>query len=208
MRWTATDLDGRDFEKSHVAGSDKETVTPTIHLTLQGKGGVGKSLVASILAQYFRHRNAEIHCLDTDPVNQTLSQYTELRAEHLLDSHGNAGLRDQVDRHYRRLVGFPILTSLFTAAFEVSQRSTQSALTYPTPAQTAAAAVRQELSQTGPQITRRNLNVQPTIKIPAGYKFIVRVNRDILFEDPYEPIQPGAPIQVKGVLSRGTGGRN
>jgi hypothetical protein len=52
MRWTATDLDGRDFEKSHAAGSDKETVTPTIHLTLQGKGGVGKSLVASILAQY------------------------------------------------------------------------------------------------------------------------------------------------------------
>jgi hypothetical protein len=43
MRWTATDLDGRDFEKSHAAGSDKETVTPTIHLTLQGKGGVGKA---------------------------------------------------------------------------------------------------------------------------------------------------------------------
>jgi type IV secretion system protein TrbI len=105
-----------------------------------------------------------------------------------LDSHGNAGLRDHVDRHYRRLVGFSILTSLFTAAFEVSQRSTQSALTYPTPAQTAGAAVGQELSQTGVQITRRNLNVQPTIKIPAGYKFTVRVNRDILFEAPYQSI--------------------
>jgi type IV secretory pathway VirB10-like protein len=105
-----------------------------------------------------------------------------------LDSHGNAGLRDHVDRHYRRLVGFSILTSLFTAAFEVSQRSTQSALTYPTPAQTAGAAVGQELSQTGAQITRRNLNVQPTIKIPAGYKFTVRVNRDILFEAPYQSI--------------------
>jgi type IV secretion system protein VirB10 len=105
-----------------------------------------------------------------------------------LDSHGNAGLRDQVDRHYRRLIGFSILTSLFTAAFEVSQRSTQSALTYPTPAQTAGAAVGQELSQTGAQITRRNLNVQPTIKIPAGYKFTVRVNHDILFEAPYQSI--------------------
>ena len=105
-----------------------------------------------------------------------------------LDSHGNAGLRDHVDRHYRRLVGFSILTSIFTAAFEVSQRSTQSALTYPTPAQTAGAAVGQELSQTGAQITRRNLNVQPTIKIPAGYKFTVRVNRDILFEAPYQSI--------------------
>jgi len=55
----------------------------TIHLTLQGKGGVGKSLVASILAQYFRHRGQEIHCIDSDPVNQTFSQYAELGAEHL-----------------------------------------------------------------------------------------------------------------------------
>ena len=40
------------------------------------------------------------------------------------------------------------------------------------------------------KITRKNLNVQPTIKIPAGYKFNVRVNRDILFEDPYQPVLP------------------
>src|ERR1700735_2759896 len=57
--------------------------TSTIHLTLQGKGGVGKSLVASILAQYFRHHGREIHCIDSDPVNQTFSQYAELGAEHL-----------------------------------------------------------------------------------------------------------------------------
>ncbi len=105
-----------------------------------------------------------------------------------LDSHGNAGLRDKVDHHYLRIIGFSVLTSMFTAAFEISQRSSQSALTYPTPAQTAGSAVGQELSQTGAQITRRNLNVQPTIKVPAGYKFTVRVNRDILFEAPYEPV--------------------
>ena len=120
-----------------------------------------------------------------------------------LDSHGNAGLRDQVDRHYRRLIGFSVLTSMFTAAFEISQRSSQSALTYPTPAQTAGSAVGQELSQTGAQITRRNLNVQPTIKVPAGYKFTVRVNRDILFEAPYEPVSPDSrqvlsPAGAKG----------
>jgi type IV secretory pathway VirB10-like protein len=108
-----------------------------------------------------------------------------------LDAHGNSGLRDKVDRHYLRIIGFDVLTSIFTAAFEISQRSSQSALTYPTPAQTAGSAVGQELSQTGAQITRRNLNVQPTIKVPAGYKFTVRVNRDILFEAPYEPISAG-----------------
>jgi len=46
------------------------------------------------------------------------------------------------------------------------------------------------MSETGSEITRRNLNVQPTIKVPVGYRFTVRVNRDILFESPYEPIQP------------------
>jgi hypothetical protein len=40
------------------------------------------------------------------------------------------------------------------------------------------------------QITRRNLKVQPTIKVPVGYQFTVRVNRDIPFDAPYEPIQP------------------
>jgi type IV secretion system protein TrbI len=115
-----------------------------------------------------------------------------------LDSHGNAGLRDKVDHHFTRLIGFSVLTSMFTAAFAISQRSNQTALTYPSPAQTAGSAVGQELSQTGAQITRRNLNVQPTIKVPAGYKFTVRVNRDILFEAPYAPVsaQP-QPIPLR-----------
>jgi type IV secretion system protein VirB10 len=106
-----------------------------------------------------------------------------------VDSHGNAGFRDQVDHHYRRLIGFAALTSLFSAGFELSQRSRQSVLTYPTPGEIASSAVGQELSQLGSQVTRRNLNVQPTIRIPVGYRFNVRVNRDILFESPYRPMQ-------------------
>jgi len=119
-----------------------------------------------------------------------------------LDSHGNTGLREKVDRHYKRLFGFAALTSAFEAAFSLSQRNTQSALTYPSPTSVAGAAVGQELSQTGAQITRQNLNVQPTIKVPAGYQFTVRVNRDILFDAPYQlmeanplPLQPGGKLQ-------------
>lgn len=109
-----------------------------------------------------------------------------------LDTHGNAGLRDKVDHHYKRLIGFTALTSMFSAAFAISQRTNQSVLSYPTPGQAAGQAVGQDLSQTGSQITRRNLNVQPTVKVPAGYKFTVRVNRDILFDAPYEPMQPAS----------------
>ncbi len=105
-----------------------------------------------------------------------------------LDSEGNAGLRDKVDRHYKRLFGSAALSSLFTAAFDVSQRQSQSVLTYPSPTQTAGASIARNMSETGAAITRRNLNVQPTIKVPVGYRFTVRVNRDILFEAPYEPI--------------------
>ena len=42
-----------------------------------------------------------------------------------LDSHGNSGLRYDVDHHYKRLFGFAALTSAFSAAFDLSQRNTQ-----------------------------------------------------------------------------------
>jgi len=123
-----------------------------------------------------------------------------------LDAHGNSGLRYDVDHHYKRLFGFAALTSAFSAAFDLSQRNTQSALTYPTVTDTATASVGRELSQTGAAITRRNLNVQPTIKVPAGYKFTVRVNRDILFDAPYQPLQANPlPTQPPGQLHRRSG---
>src|SRR5580658_3014731 len=66
--------------------------TPTVHLSLQGKGGVGKSLIASFLAQYYKSHGGAI-CVDTDPVNQTFSQYAALGAQHLQLMEGN-----QIDR--------------------------------------------------------------------------------------------------------------
>jgi type IV secretion system protein VirB10 len=107
-----------------------------------------------------------------------------------LDAHGNAGLRDKVDHHYKRLIGMEVLTSMFMATFAISQNRGQSILAYTTPSQAAETAVGQELTMTGAQMARRNMNVQPTIKVPAGYRFTVRVNRDILFESPYKPTRP------------------
>lgn len=122
-----------------------------------------------------------------------------------LDSHGNSGLRYDVDHHYKRLFGFAALTSAFSAAFDLSQRNTQSALTYPSVGDTATASIGREMSQTGAMITRRNLNVQPTIKVPVGYKFTVRVNRDILFDAPYAPIQANPLPAEPGQLRRRSG---
>lgn len=54
-----------------------------VHLSLQGKGGVGKSLTTSILAQYLISRGMTVCCVDTDPVNRTLSQYQGLSVQPL-----------------------------------------------------------------------------------------------------------------------------
>jgi type IV secretion system protein TrbI len=106
------------------------------------------------------------------------------------DAQGNAGMRHKVDNHYKRLIGFAVLTSLFSAGFELSQPRRGSLLTVPTPGEIVGGAVGREISQLGVEVTRRNLNVQPTIRVPVGYRFSVRVNRDILFDSPYTSITP------------------
>jgi type IV secretion system protein VirB10 len=106
-----------------------------------------------------------------------------------LDIQGMAGFHDKVDNHYKRVVGFALLTSVFTAGIELSQRHNTSLLTTPTAGQTASSAVGQQLGELGTEVTRKNLSIQPTIKIPVGYRFNVRVNRDILFEAPYAPAE-------------------
>lgn len=55
----------------------------TVHLILQGKGGVGKSLVASLLCQYLIAQGRNILAFDTDPINQTLTGYKDLPVQEL-----------------------------------------------------------------------------------------------------------------------------
>lgn len=43
-----------------------------VHFNLQGKGGVGKTLVAALLAQHYADKGEAPVCYDTDPVNDTL----------------------------------------------------------------------------------------------------------------------------------------
>src|SRR5439155_7832111 len=105
------------------------------------------------------------------------------------DSHGASGLRHDVDNHYERLIGFSVLSSIFSAGFQLSQSRRGSILQNPSAAEVAASSVGQSVSQVGAEITRKNLTVEPTIKVPVGYKFNVRVNRDMLFDSTYEPPQ-------------------
>ncbi len=66
-----------------AAVTSGSAVTPTIHLVLQGKGGVGKTVVAGWLAEFLISRGQPVHCIDGDPVNRSLAQYKALPVEKL-----------------------------------------------------------------------------------------------------------------------------
>jgi type IV secretory pathway VirB10-like protein len=103
---------------------------------------------------------------------------------------GGAGLHDQVDSHLKRLIGGVALSSMLAAGLQISQnRTSGSVLTYPSNGQLAASAVGTQAAELGQQITNRNMNVQPTLKIRPGEIFGVFVTRDILFPAPYEAIR-------------------
>ncbi len=87
-----------------TAETNQSNGSGVIHLTLQGKGGVGKSLIASILAQYLRSSGHDVKCIDTDPVNRTLAQYSALGADKL-------SLRDEHNRIDQR--SFDLLMERF-----------------------------------------------------------------------------------------------
>jgi shikimate kinase len=80
-------------EERRATDPDRSASPPVVNLVLQGKGGVGKSLIASFLAQFYKARGHSVTCIDTDPVNQTFSQYAGIGAQHLKLMAGN-----QVDR--------------------------------------------------------------------------------------------------------------
>lgn len=54
-----------------------------VHLILQGKGGVGKSMIAATLAQYKAGKDPKPLCIDTDPVNATFEGYKALNVRRL-----------------------------------------------------------------------------------------------------------------------------
>ena len=107
------------------------------------------------------------------------------------DSQGAAGYRDQVDNHWARLFSGALLTSLFAMGVQLSQGQNSSVLQSQSVGQQAGAAVGQQVGQLGVEVTRRNLNIQPTIRIRPGYRFFVRVEKDILFKGPYTPMRAG-----------------
>lgn len=54
-----------------------------VHLVLQGKGGVGKSFIAAMIAQYKTSIGQTPLCIDTDPINATFTGYADLNVKRI-----------------------------------------------------------------------------------------------------------------------------
>ena len=67
----------------------------TIHFIQQGKGGVGKSMIAAILYQVLRHLGKTVAAFDTDPVNATFFGFKEFAVTRLdILKHGDIDPRE------------------------------------------------------------------------------------------------------------------
>jgi hypothetical protein len=67
-----------------------------VHVILQNKGGIGKTIVAMNLIQFLRdERNLQVTAIDLDPMNHTLAEYAGLRAKSvdLFEDDGHADLK-------------------------------------------------------------------------------------------------------------------
>lgn len=99
------------------------------------------------------------------------------------DAAGYSGLEDEVDNHWRKLIGAALLSTLLSVGSEVNSGSTSNG-------DNAAIvqALRQgfgnSVSQTGQQLVQQQMNIKPTLTIRPGFPVRVMVNLDLVLE-PY-----------------------
>ena len=102
------------------------------------------------------------------------------------DLQGAAGLTDQVDEHWGRILKAVAVASLLSATTQYVAGNTDGY--NPTVAQGWARGAAGGVNQAGQQLTSRNMLVQPTIRVREGFSVNVMVTRDLILK-PY-PLDP------------------
>lgn len=102
------------------------------------------------------------------------------------DMMGVSGVTGDINSHYGRIYGSAMVMGVITAGMQYSQNTSnpnvQAGATYPNPTagQSLASGLGQQLGQAGLQVTQKNLNVQPTIEIPASQKINIMLTADVV----------------------------
>jgi type IV secretory pathway VirB10-like protein len=99
------------------------------------------------------------------------------------DAGGHSGLEDEVDNHWAELFKAALLSTVLGVGAELGSGADSGSNTDIIQALRLSAA--NSLNQTGQQVVRRSLNIQPTLTIRPGFPVRVVVNRDLVLE-PYK----------------------
>lgn len=101
------------------------------------------------------------------------------------DPAGYSGLEDDVDWHWDRIVAGAVLTTLLGVGAELaSPENRQDGNRIIIAGRDGA---QDSINQVGQEITRRNMDIQPTLTIRPGLPVRVIVNRDLVLR-PYQPL--------------------
>ena len=101
-----------------------------------------------------------------------------------IDLSGYAGVSERVNNHYLRLLSGVLFGSILGAGAQIAQSDNRSI--NPSFEQLALQGAAQNINQAGQQITRKNLNVQPTLEISPGHRFNIFLTKDVVLEK-YKP---------------------
>ena len=101
------------------------------------------------------------------------------------DPAGYAGLEDNVDWHWNRIVAGAVLTTLLGVGAELAapeNRQDGNRIVI-----AGRDSAQDSINQVGQEITRRNMNIQPTLTSRPGLPVRIIVNRDLVLQ-PYQPM--------------------
>lgn len=102
-----------------------------------------------------------------------------------VDASGFAGLQDEVDWHWQQLLAGAALSTLIGVGAELAapdRSNGQSQVIFAT-----RQGVQDSVNQVGQELTRRSINLQPTLTIRPGFPVRVIVNKDLILR-PYQPL--------------------
>jgi len=101
------------------------------------------------------------------------------------DPAGYAGLEDDVDWHWNRIFAGAVLTTLLGVGAELAapeNRQDGNRIVI-----AGRDSAQDSINQVGQEITRRNMNIQPTLTTRPGLPVRIIVNRDLVLR-PYQPM--------------------
>jgi len=105
-----------------------------------------------------------------------------------VDAQGYSGVEDRVNWHWGQLFAGAAVSTLLGVNAELASANRNAN------AGSVVIATRDSaqdtVNQIGQSITRKNLNIQPTLTVRPGFEVTVIVNKDIVFSEPYAAVTP------------------